>query len=200
MAGDESLAGRDVTFAAMSRRRGGDRLGPKAIEMAIKMTNRLLAVVIAFALSSGIFAHAAQDPNKPFGPITLPAATSLPATLQTAASHITETATSAIDPSGAIRDAYQRDHVALEGLRQEASQLQGNAHPDFNQYISDQESALVGIERLGLATTRPNAQSTIAAMDQLVAATQAELSRELAQAGAQKTNSSTSAGKSHPTN
>jgi hypothetical protein len=168
--------------------------------MAIKMTNRLLAVVIAFALSSGIFAHAAQAPDKAFGAITFPAASSLPATLQTAASHLTETATGAIDPSGAIRDAYQRDHVALEALRQEASQLQGSAHPDFNQYIADQESALVGIERLGLATTRPNAQSTIGAMDQLVSATQSELSRELALAGAQKANASISGGKSHPTN
>ena len=148
--------------------------------MVISMTNRLLAVVIAIALSSGIVAHAAQAPQRPLAPVSLPAASSLPLAVQTTVSRISETATSTVDPSGAIRDAYQRDHVALEHLRQQASQLEGAAHPAFNQLISDDESALAEIERTALATTRPVADTTIATMDKLVASAQAELDRELA--------------------
>jgi hypothetical protein len=161
------------------------------------MTNRLLAVVIALALSSGIAAHAAQEPRQPITPITLTSASSLPSALQSAASHLTETATSAIDPSAAIRDAYQRDHVALEGLRQQGSALKGSAHPAFNQYIDDQEGALTELERTALATIRPSAGSAIAAMDQLVSATQTELTRELAQPAETKTNGSANASQSH---
>jgi glutamine synthetase adenylyltransferase len=154
--------------------------------MVITMTNRLLAVVIALALSSGIAAHAAQAPQRPIAPITVAGSESFPVTLQTAAAHLTETATSAIDPSAAIRDAYQRDHVALERLRQQASALKGNAHPAFNQYIDDQELVLAQTEHAALATSRPSAGTAIAAMDQLVAASQAELNRELSQPAAQK--------------
>lgn len=154
--------------------------------MVSKMTNRLLAVVIAAAFSSGIAAHAAQSPQQPIAPITLTSASSLPTALQTAAAHIGETATGTFDPSAAIRDAYQRDHVALERLRQQASALKGSAHPAFNQYIDEQESALDETEHSALATVRPSAASAIAAMDQLVAAAQAALSRELSQAGASK--------------
>lgn len=159
--------------------------------MVIKMTNRLLAVVIAVALSSGIAAHAAQEPRQPITPIALTSASSLPTVLQTAASHLTEAATGTIDPSAAIRDAYQRDHVALERLRQQGSALKGSAHPAFNQFISDQEAALTELERTALATIRPSAGSSIAAMDQLVAAAQAELNRELALPTATKSNGST---------
>jgi hypothetical protein len=147
--------------------------------MVIKMTNRLLATVIAFALAGGIGAHAAQAPDRPLAPIALPAASSVPFALQTAASRITETATGTIDPSGAIRSAYQRDRVALEHLRQQASQLKGAAHPAFNQLISDDEDALAGLQRAALATTRPSASTAIAAMDALVASAQAELNRQL---------------------
>src|SRR5256714_12415017 len=162
--------------------------------MVISMTNKLLGVVIALALTSGIAAHAAQAPQRPLSPIALPAASSVPAALQTAASRISETATSTIDPSAAIRGAYQRDHVALEHLRQQASQLKGSAHPAFNQFISDQEAALLAIERAALTTSRPASSSTIAAMDKLVAAAQAELTRELSQPGAAKTSSSQPSG------
>ena len=110
----------------------------------------------------------------------------MPFALQTAASRITETATSAIDPSGAIRSAYQRDRVALEHLRQQASQLKGAAHPAFNQLISDDEDALAGLQRAALATTRPSASTAIAAMDALVASAQAELNRQLSLAVAAK--------------
>lgn len=147
--------------------------------MVISMTNRLLAVVIAIALSGGIAAHAAQAPQRPLTPISLPAGTDLPTALQTAASHITETATGAVDPAAAIRDAYQRDHVALESLRQLASALKGSAHPAFNQYIDSQEAALAESEHISLATIRPSASDAITAMDNLVAAARAHLSQEL---------------------
>jgi hypothetical protein len=153
--------------------------------MVISMTNRLLAVVMALAFTSGVVAHAAGAPQRPIVPTTFPAASSLPTTIETAASRLSETATGAVDPSGAIRDAYQRDHVALERVRQQASLLKGSAHPAFNQYISDQEAALTELERTALATTRPSAGSTIDAMDNLVAATQARLDSEL-QSGATK--------------
>jgi hypothetical protein len=167
--------------------------------MMITMTNRLLAVVIAMALSSGIVAHAAQAPQRPISPVALPAASNLPTAIQTAASHITEKATSAIDPAAAIRSAYQRDHVALERLRQQASGLKGSAHPAFNQYVSDQEAALSELERTALATIRPSAASTINAMDQLVAEAQAKLTAELSQPSSTKSNGSTS-GLSHGNN
>src|ERR1700682_5190299 len=113
--------------------------------MVIKMTNRLLSIVLAIALTSGIVAHAAQAPQRPLAPITLPT------TLQTAASHVSETATSAIDPPAAIRSAYQRNRVALERLRQQASPLKGSSRAAFNQFISDQERALTQGMRAALA-------------------------------------------------
>jgi len=143
--------------------------------MAINMTNRLLSIVIAIALTSGIVAHAASAPQRPLAPLTLPAA------LQTAASHVGESATGAIDPSGAIRAAYQRNRVALEHLRQQASPLQGSAQAAFDQLISDQELALTQTERAALATSRPDVSSAIAAMDKIVAAADDELNRELSQ-------------------
>jgi hypothetical protein len=155
--------------------------------MVINMTNRMLSIVMAIAFMSGIVAHAASAPQRPLAPVTLPA------TLQTAASHVSETATGAIDPAAAIRAAYQRNRVALEHLRQQGSALKGTARAAFNQVVSDQELALTQTERAALATTRPDAQSAIAAMDTLVATTEAELNRELAQAG--DANSSNSKGK-----
>jgi hypothetical protein len=154
--------------------------------MGISMTSRLLGVVIAFALTSGIVAHAAEAPQRPLSPITFTSASALPVALQTAASHVAETATGAIDPTAAIRAAYLRDHVALEHLRQQASQLRGNAHPAFNQYVSDREGALTELERTALATSRPAVASTIAAMDTLVTAAQAKLNLELSAAGVAK--------------
>src|ERR1700693_4409401 len=162
----------------------------EAIQMGISMTSRLLGVVIGFALTSGIVAHAAEAPQRPLAPISLASASALPVALQTAASHVTETATGAFDPGAAIRAAYQRDHVALEHLRQQASQLKGSAHPAFNQYISDQEGALTEVERTALA-------STIAAMDNLVTAAQAKLELELSQAGAAKSQDASKSAKSN---
>ena len=50
--------------------------------------------------------------------------------------------------TGAIRAAYQRNRVALEHLRQQASPLKGTARADFNQVVSDQELALTQTEQL----------------------------------------------------
>ncbi len=170
------------------------------MQMVVSMTNRLLVMVVAFALTSGVVAHAATAPQRPLAPITLPTASSLPMAFETAASRIGETATGAIDPSAAIRDAYQRDHVALEHLRQAASQLKGSAHPGFNQLISEDEGALTEIERTALATTRPSVSSAMAAMDALVASAQAELNRQLSQAGAAKSDGPNPSGTSHGPN
>src|SRR6202165_6001431 len=130
--------------------------------MVIKMTNRLLGIVIALALSSGIVAHAATAPQRPLAPISLASAN---VALHTAASHVAETATGTIDPAGAVRDAYQRDLVALEHLRQQAAQRKSGAHLAFNQHISDRETALIELKRSALATSRPAVASTNAAGD-----------------------------------
>ena len=167
------------------------------MQMVISMTNRLLMMVIAFALTSGVVAHAAQAPERPLAPVTLPAASSLPLTLQAAAGRLGETATATIDPSAAIRGAYQRDHVALEHLRQAASDLKGSAHPAFNQLILDDEAVLTEIEREALATTRPSASTAITAMDNVVAGAQAELDRQLSQPGATDSQGANQSGKSH---
>jgi hypothetical protein len=165
--------------------------------MGMSMTSRLLGVVIAFALTSGIVAHAAEAPQRPMAPISFTSASALPIALQTAASHVAETATGAIDPTAAIRAAYQRDHVALEHLRQQASQLKGSAHPAVNQYISDQEGALTELERTALATSRPAVASTIVALDNLVTAAQSKLDLELSQAGAAKSQDASKPAKSN---
>jgi hypothetical protein len=141
--------------------------------MVINTTNRMLAIVIAIFLASGIVAHAAQERQRPITPGTLAV------DLQAAASRISEMAIGTIDPGAAIRSAYQRDLVALERLRQQGSQLQASMRPAFSQFISDQEATLTETERTALASSRPAASSTIAAMDGLVAAAQAELSRQL---------------------
>jgi hypothetical protein len=159
--------------------------------MVIRMTNRLLSIVIAIALTSGIVAHASQAPQRPLAPVTLPA------TLQTAASHVSETATGAIDPSAAIRAAYLRNRVALEHLRQQGSPLKGSARDAFNQFVSDQELVLTQTERAALATSRPASSAAIAAMDKLVAAAEVELNRELSQAGGAKSNNSNNSNNSN---
>jgi hypothetical protein len=86
--------------------------------------------------------------------------------------------------------------VALEHLRQQASALKGSAHAAFNQFISDQEEALTQIERTALATSRPAVSSAIAAMDNVVAAAEAELNRELSQTSGSSSTNSNQAGRS----
>ena len=167
---DDPLAIGDVTHRLMPRSDGADRLRARRFAVVTMMTNRLLSVVIALALTSGIVAHAAQAPKRPL--ISLPA-------IQTAASHVGETATGVIDPSAAIRAAYQRNRVALEHLRQQASPLKGSARQAFYQLIADREAALTQTQQTALATRRPAASSTIAEMDELVSEAEDELDREL---------------------
>jgi hypothetical protein len=167
--------------------------------MITQMTNRLLATVMTFAVSTGLVAHAAQDPHKSLPQVNithlaLPSASAVPqavqsaaATVSTAANHVSDAATAAVDPSAAIRAAFQRDHVALEHLRQQASVLKGSAHPAFNQLISNDEAALVEMEKTALASKASSASATIAAMDQLVVSAQAALASAKAQADAVKT-------------
>ena len=160
--------------------------------MVTQMTNRLLATVMAFAVSSGLAAHAAQDPQRALPAVTLtkltlPTATSVPQAVQSAASHVTEVAATVIDPTAAVKAAFQRDHVALEHLRQQASVLKGSAHPAFNQLISTDEAALVEIEKTALASNSASPSGTIAAMDQLVASAEAALAQAKAQPAATKT-------------
>ncbi len=149
--------------------------------MVSTMTNRLLAVVMTMALSAAIAAYVAQSPQGIAGSIALASASSLPTTLQTAAAHIGETATGTFDPSGAIRDAYQRDHIALERLRLQASSLDASAQPAFKQYIDDQEAALDQTEHSALATVRPPSSTASPALDQLVMAAQGQLTTQLQQ-------------------
>jgi hypothetical protein len=162
------------------------------------MTNKLLGTVMAFAVSTGLVAHTAQDPHKALPKVNLtqlsvPRASSVPQAVQTAAAqvasaanHVSDAATAAVDPSAAIRAAFQRDHVALEHLRQQASVLRGSAHPAFNQLISNDEAALVEMEKTALATKAGSPAATIAAMDQLVRSAQAALATAKAQPDAVK--------------
>ncbi len=180
--------------------------------MVTQMTNRLLATVMTFAVSTGIAAHAAKDPVHALPGVTvtavaaptvpghtvaapkvtvtvqtvsLPAATSLPQAVQVAANHVADAATAAVDPTAAVRAAFQRDHVALEHLRQLGSGLNSRARQAFNQRISDNEARLVEIEKTALAS-RTQAASSITDMDSLVASVNGSLAAELARERDQK--------------
>ncbi len=179
--------------------------------MVTQMTNRLLATVMAFAVSTGLVAHAAQDKHQILAapklaqvyvlevsqptaaaattsPKTaaLPSTTSVPQAVQSAANHVIDAATAAVDPSAAVRAAFQRDQLALEHLRQQGSGLKGQARQVFNQRISNAELALVETEKMALASkSRP--ASSIAAMDQLVALLKASLDRDLSRSDEQQT-------------
>lgn len=168
--------------------------------MVTQMTNRLLATVMTFALSTGLAAHVAHNPQPSLPKVNLtslalPRASSVPQAVQTAAAqlgdaanHVTETATAAVDPAAAIRAAFQRDHVALEHLRQQASVLQGSAHPAFNQLISNDEATLVEMEKNALASNSNSPAASIAAMDQLVTSAEAALAQAKAQPATVKAN------------
>lgn len=143
--------------------------------MVVQMTNRLLATVMAMAVSSGLVAHAAQNalPQLPALPhlqlpadvrVSLSEPSSLPAALQTAA-------VDALDPDrAAIKAVYQRDHGALEQLRQQGSTLRSPAHQAFNQLIEADEKALQQLEESALASnlTASGVNTAVAGMDRLV--------------------------------
>lgn len=178
--------------------------------MVITMTNRLLAIVIAFALSSGIIAHAAQDSSTkpPVLPIQLPHLTlgelatpePAPAALEQIANHVADAAAGAIDHRAPIRDAYVRDQVALEHLRQSESKLSSTLRSGFNAQISDDEAKLVDIERTALASGKPSS-SSVAEMDKLVASATATLAKDETQhegEGSQHSGSDSHTSTSHP--
>lgn len=170
--------------------------------MAAAMTNRLLSMVMAVACLAAVAAHAASDGvtrmsglNLGFrlsaphlAPVTFHLApVALPtAGLQAAAATMTARAQAVVDPAGTITAAYQRDHVALEHLRQQASALRGAAHPAFNRVVDSDEAALASLERQALDYTSGNPAASVAAMDQLVAAAQQSLNAELSQGGVRK--------------
>ena len=149
--------------------------------MVITMTNRLLAIVMAFALSSGIIAHAAQDESLKPPVVPLPQmslsdrlATSLPASIAT---DVMEEASAAIDNRGPVRDAYVRDQVALEHLRQSGSKLSCSTRQTFNTLVSNDEAALVDIERNALAANDPLSTS-VDEMDNVVASANNTLAKD----------------------
>src|SRR5438132_5705043 len=128
--------------------------------MVVQMTNRLLSIVMALAFTSGLVAHAAQDTRTqlpalphlqlPAVPrVSLPASSPLPTALQAVANSV-------IEPDRtAIKAAYQRDHDALEHLRQQASDLRGPAHPAFNHLVQQDEQALLEMEQSSLSARLP---------------------------------------------
>ena len=131
--------------------------------MVIEMTNRLLAVVIAVTVSSILAAHAAQASLKPLPTLhlglRLPTARAalgaqmpavVPGSLQTAAVTLTRRAQEAVDPGSAVVSAYQRDHDALEHLRQPASALRSPAHAAFNKLLDADQRRLATLERQAL--------------------------------------------------
>src|SRR3989442_91886 len=150
--------------------------------MGASMTNKLLATVMAIALSGALTARASQDLH--LNPTTVNA--SLPAAL----TQVAATATTALDPTGSIRRAYQQDHDRLEHLRQQGSGLGSPAHQQFNQLIGADQAQLLAIERAALdkiaAGSPVNATATIAQMAAIVAQAQASLTQF--QAGATKAN------------
>jgi len=149
--------------------------------MVITMTNRLLAIVMAFALSSGIIAHAAQDQSSKPPVLPLPQMslgdrleTSLPGTIAT---DVVEEASAAIDNRGPVRDAYVRDQVELEHLRQSGSKLTCSTRATFNTLVSNDESELVDMERNALAANDPLSTS-VQEMDTLVASANNTLAKD----------------------
>lgn len=146
--------------------------------MVTQMTNRLLATVTAVAVSGALTAHAAQGVH-----VTPPALLN----------QVASTARVALDPgAAAIRQEYQRDHDVLEHLRQEGSELQGSAHPQFNQVIAADQAQLLALEQAALAQiaadSSTNSAATITQMDALVTQAQAALTRFESQAGSTKIN------------
>jgi hypothetical protein len=169
--------------------------------MVVQMTNRLLAMVMALAFSSGLVAHAAENPKHPLPELPAlpsPAALKSPAAaIQTAAQDLRSQASAILNQdSSLIRQAYQRDHVALEQLRQQASSLKGSAHPAFNQLINKDQALLLALQQNALnpanGTTSGDAAATISQMDQIVRDATRALAIAKAQPGSLKTNGNSS--------
>lgn len=171
------------------------------------MTNRLLALVITLAVTATIAAHAAQArgqslpsvnvdahvsiitaslaKHRPVLPTALPselAATiqaSVPGTIQTAAITVTQQARDVIDPKSVVTAAYQRDHDALEQLRQRAAPLSLPARSAFGRVLDRDQEALATLERRALDYQSGDALGSTAQMDELVAQAQGTLTASL---------------------
>ena len=118
--------------------------------MVQQMTSRLLAVVMAVAVSSGLLAHATQGP-RPAMTSAAPVSFKLPkvkpptaSDLQMTAHRVSNQTLILIDPrSEPIRTAFLRDREALEKLRHDPkSKVKGN----LNEYISMQQVKLQVLE------------------------------------------------------
>ncbi len=147
--------------------------------MDASITNKLLATVMAIALSGALTARASQDVH-------------LTPTLPAALTQVAASATTALDPAGSIRQAYQQDHDALEHLRQQGSGLASPTHQQFNQLIGADQTQLLALEKAALdkiaAGSPVDGTATIAQMAAIVAQAQAALTKFQSQAGAAKTN------------
>lgn len=157
--------------------------------MVIQMTNRLLAVVIAVTVSTTLAAHAAQGstvhlpafrlgvhvPFATFGLRQPQVPAGMPAALQTAALSVTRQARAALDPKAVVTAAYQRDHDALEHLRQQAAALRSPAHASFNRLLDADQRTLATLERQALDYQSGDAASAALAMDRVVEQTRTAL-------------------------
>lgn len=148
--------------------------------MVTQMTNRLLATVIAVFVSGALTAHASENVH-----IT-------PPTVPTVLRQVEATAQAAVDPTASIREAYQRDHDALEHLRQEGSELKSPAHTQFNQLIAADQAQLLALEKAALdqvaAGITVDAGATTAQMAAIPAQARAALAQYESQSGATKAN------------
>ncbi len=162
--------------------------------MVVQMTNRLLALVMALAFSSGLVAHAAQNTRAQFPAlphlqlpavprVSLPAPSPLPTDLQAVANSVLES------DRATIKAAYQRDHNALEHLRQQASVLRGPALAAFNHLVQQDEQALLEMEDSALPAqlSAAGVQTVVANMDSVVSQARTELATAKATPGALKT-------------
>jgi hypothetical protein len=170
----------------MSQASDADNLKARK-KMALQMTSRLLMVVIAVAVSSGLLAHAAQGPRsavalKNPAPISfklpqvkLPTA----ADVQNAVHNLSNQTLILIDPkSEPIRAAYLRDREALEKLRHDP---RSKGRGDLDDYISIQQTKLQVLEDDALDQLSRSAHSVadarISEMHHVVAHAQATVSQ-----------------------
>jgi hypothetical protein len=158
--------------------------------MAIAMTNRLLALVIAVALSATVAARAVQASYAGWtGPrlgLRLPShllpldpqvAPQVPGVLQTAAVSLGRSAQQTLDPKSSLLRAYQRDHDALERMRQRASGLRQPARAAYNRLLDSDQQALATLERQALDYQSGDAAAAEGAMDQVVLRAEAALAK-----------------------
>jgi hypothetical protein len=172
--------------------------------MVVKMTNRLLAVVIMLTVFACVLVHSTQGPQprvRDAAPVSfklpqvkLPA----PSDIRMTANWVSNQTLSLFDPkSEPIRSAYLRDRQALEQLRNDPnSTVRGN----LDAYITDQEARLDVLEQEALTelsnTSLSGAGIKIQAMHQLVTQARAAVLAKARQAGKQSTGAQGQSGQS----